>query len=509
LIDEIVAAHPSSGATPPLDSNPETPVILIIHQDDKVLDLCRGILEKQGFIIDTATNGTEGIQKAYRTIPDVVLAGSSAPELNGYQICRLIKNDSVMRKIPVLLISDLTQKMERFWGMKAGADDFLQKDELETKLLRKIKMVLEIYDRMDTDEKQLLKADHEKNPFNIRTRLNQILDTALVESMLMVEFRSLADLVHDPGLLNYMLFSLLESILEYDAAAIFYNDESRTPRLLTIHLPEGRKQSPTGIEAFTADFFNRFKGRDLTQSQLEMTESEVIGILDESVPSTDYATRYVKEVHIDGRLLGAIALYSQQRVDYARIFPVHLLEDETRLLMKLRNLYSQAETLALIDSLTGLFNQKHFMMILQREFKSAVRYEQELSLALIGIDNFKRVNDEWGHACGDEVLRHIAQIAEACFRSVDIPARFGGKYLAVILPSTPGAQALHALDRFREQVAEIPLIWQDTPLQITVSCGLVSVQPEIQSVSELIRQVEEVLHQARRQGSNRIEISPT
>ncbi|MCE3235950.1 MAG: hypothetical protein K0Q50_2130 [Vampirovibrio sp.] len=484
------------------------PVILVIHQDDLVINLCRTVLEKHGFDIEFAMDGTEGVQRVYQAIPDVILAGSSAPELNGYQLCRLIKNDPVMRKIPLLLIADLGQKMDRFWAMKAGADDFLEKSELEAKLLKKITMVLDIYDRMDIDEKRMLKANNEKNPFNIRTRLNQILDTSLVESMLMVEFRSLADLVHDSALLNYMLFSLLESILEYDAAAIFYNDESKGPRQLTVHLPDGSKQSPARIEAMTDAFFKRFLDRGLTAAQLELQESEVIGVLDDTADPTEYPTFYVKEVRLEAKLIGAIAFYSKQKVDYSRIFPVHLIEDEVRLLMKLRHLYSQAEILAITDSLTGLFNHKHFMNTLQHEFKASKRYEQELSMAFIGVDNFRQLNDEWGHACGDEILRHVAGLLESSFRSVDIRARFGGKNLAVLFPQTSKEPALIALERFRQKVAETPLQWKEARLELTVCGGLSSLTEETASVSQFIRQTEDALTDARNKDGNRIEISP-
>lgn len=484
------------------------PVILVIHQDDLVINLCRTVLEKHGFDIEFAMDGTEGVQRVYQAIPDVILAGSSAPELNGYQLCRLIKNDPVMRKIPLLLIADLGQKMDRFWAMKAGADDFLEKSELEAKLLKKITMVLDIYDRMDIDEKRLLKANNEKNPFNIRTRLNQILDTSLVESMLMVEFRSLADLVHDSALLNYMLFSLLESILEYDAAAIFYNDESKGPRQLTVHLPDGSKQSPARIEAMTDAFFKRFLDRGLTAAQLELQESEVIGVLDDTADPTEYPTFYVKEVRLEAKLIGAIAFYSKQKVDYSRIFPVHLIEDEVRLLMKLRHLYSQAEILAITDSLTGLFNHKHFMNTLQHEFKASKRYEQELSMAFIGVDNFRQLNDEWGHACGDEILRHVAALLESSFRSVDIRARFGGKNLAVLFPQTSKEPALIALERFRQKMAETPLQWKEARLELTVCGGLSSLTEETASVSQFIRQTEDALTDARNKDGNRIEISP-
>ncbi len=472
-----------------------------------MINACRLALEKHGYEIEFALDGTEGIQKVYRLIPDVILAGSAVPELNGYQICRLVKNDPVMRKIPLLLVADQTFKMDRFWGMKAGADDFLSMEEVSSRLLQKIQMVLEIYDRVDIEEKRLLKINNEKNPFNIRTRLNQILDTALVESMLMVEFRSLADLVHDSALLNYMLFSLLESILEYDAAAIFFNDNNKGPRVLTFHLPERRQQPASQIEKLMDTFFNRYKDRGLTSAQLELRESEVIGALDDQAVPVEYATTYVKDIQLDSGLIGALVLYSVHKVDYSRIFPLHLIEDEIRLLMKLRHLYTQAEVLAITDSLTGLVNHKHFVSVLQREFKAAKRYEQCLSLALVGIDNFRQLNDEWGHACGDEILRHVSRVLEASFRGVDILARFGGKNLAILLPQTPGDQAFIALDRFRLKVAEMPLSWQDGSIQLSICGGLTSLSEGCPSMSVLIHQAENALTQARNNGGNCIEIS--
>jgi diguanylate cyclase (GGDEF)-like protein len=484
------------------------PLILIIYQDELMVNACRLALEKHGFDIDFALDGTEGIQKVYRLIPDIILAGSSVPELNGYQICRLIKNDPVMRKIPLILVADQPLKMDRFWGMKAGADDFLATEEVASRLLQKIQMVLEIYDRVDIEEKRLLKANNEKNPFNIRTRLNQILDTSLVESMLMVEFRSLTDLVHDSALLNYMLFSLLESILEYDAAAIFFNDNSKGPRVLTFHLPEGHRQPASQIEKLMDAFFARYKKNGgLSGAQLELQESEVIGALDDEAEPVEYTTTYIKDIQLDSGLIGALVLYSVHRVDYTRIFPLHLVEDEVRLLMKLRHLYTQSEVLAITDSLTGLVNHKHFMTVLQREFKAAMRYGHPLSLAFVEIDHFRQLNDEWGHTCGDEILRHVSKILEDSFRGVDILARFGGKSLAVLLPQAPESQALIAVERFRIKVTETPLLLQNKPVNFSISGGLVSLNDACPSVSALIRQAEEALNNARNNGGNRIEIS--
>ncbi|HEY9746590.1 MAG TPA: diguanylate cyclase [Oculatellaceae cyanobacterium] len=479
--------------------------VLLIHPDAAVGELCRNALEKHGFDVETVAHGSDGVHRAYELIPDIILAGSAAPELDGYQICRLIKHDPVMKRLPVLLIADKADKMDRFWGVKAGADDFLRTDELEAKLLRKIQMLLEVYERMGLEEKQRLRTMHSRNPLDIQTRLGRILDTSLVESTLMVEFRSLADLVHDPSLLNYMLFSLLESLIDYDAAAIFYNDDNKSPRQVMFHVPEGEKLSKSQIETMMDRFFERFKDRGLTAQQLELLESEVVGALEEEAPPVQYQTTYVKEVYVEGKLLGALCFYAKEKVDYPQIFPVPLIESEIRLLMKLRNLYSRAELLAISDSLTNLFNQKHFLSVLQREFKASQRYELDLSLALVTVDNFKRLNDEWGHACGDEVLRHIAKLAEESFRSVDVLARFGGKSLAILLPKTALEQSRIALERFQRKVAETPFEWEGETVGLSVSIGLVSIGPQMPSVLELIKQAEAALQQARSKGCGQLE----
>lgn len=483
----------------------EQPLVLVVHQSASVVEACQQALEPHGFRVVFAEAGNTGVHQIYQGIPDLVIAGVTVPELNGYQLCRLIKNDSAMNRIPVLLLSDATEKMDRFWGMKAGADDCLSADEIEASLLKKVQAVLGVYERMGLETKRQLRASNEASPFNVRTRLNQILDKALVQSTLMVEFRSLADLVQDVSLLNYMLFSLLESLLEYDAAAIVYNDDNKAPRLLTVHLPEGRATSEADVERLTDDFFERLKGRGLTAQQLEMVTSEVIGTLEESSPPVAYASRYLKEFYVDGRLLGALCLYSTQDVDYAKVFPLHLVESEIRLLMKLRHLYAQAETLAITDTLTGLFNHRHFMTVLQREFKLSQRYGMDLSLVMVAVDHFRQLNEQWGHLVGDDILRHVAGVAEANFRNVDVLARFGGKYLVAALPKTSAAQAITAVRRFQEKVAALPLSIQDQSQALTVCCSLVDISPDMRACTDLIRRGEEALERARAQGENRLE----
>jgi two-component system, cell cycle response regulator len=495
------AHNPANRAT-------DKPLILLIHQEAGVLRRCQEQLEAQGFHVDTANDGSEGIRKAYLSIPDAIVVGAAVSDLNGYQVTRLLKNDPVMRKIPILLVAEVSRKMERFWGMKAGVDDFIPQNELEATLLKRLNGILDIYGQIDLNEKRLLQANNAKNPFNIRARINQILDISLVESMLMVEFRGMADLVHDTSLLNYMLFSLLESLLEYSAAAILYQDAGKTPRIVTVHLPEGKTQPSSALEILTDSFFYRLKEKGMTDAQLEMTRSEIIGTIDDQGSAIPYQTTYTKDFFFEGKLLGSFVLYSEKVVDYSRIFPLHLIEEEIRLLMKLRHLYSRAESFAVSDSLTGLCNQNHFMNQLQHECKSAVRYEQDLTLALMSLDSLKHINEIAGQSAGDNALKQFATLLEASLRGVDIVARLTGKMFAVLMPSTALEQAVLAIQRLQNTTSKIDFSTEGHKFPLSFSVGLTAVDSnEKDSAASLMTHAQQALQRARQNGQNQIEIS--
>ena len=485
---------------------PNRPHVLVIHPEDATGDVCRSLLRTHGFEVDMAPDGMKGVYRAYETLPDVILVSAAARELNGYQVCRLLKRDPAMKRVPILLMANgVATRLARFWSVKAGADDFLLQEDMETRLPEKIRMLLDIYERWGLEEKQRLKVRDEKEPFNIHTRLAEVLDTALVESTLMVEFRSLSGLVADVSLLNHMLFSLLESLVDYDAATIFYCDEDETPRKVMLHAPEGETLSRGQCEAMMTDFVSRLnEGVSIAQAS-EAPDLEIVGAVQDEAPVVAYQTVYAKEIIVDGRLLGAICFYAKEKMHYPGIFPVPLIETEIRLLMKLRRLYARAERLAISDSLTGLFNQKHFLSVFQRELRAAQRYELDLSLALVSVDNLKLLNEERGHVCGNDALRHVAGLMTSSFRNVDIPARFGGRNLALLFPKTACEPALLAMERFFYNLSKSPFHWDEAPLPLTVSCGLASLSPQIASASDLLKQTESALQHARDQGGDRIE----
>lgn len=480
--------------------------VLIIHPEQLLVEKCSEILKVHHCVVEAAEDGTEGIKKVYELIPDIIITTNTLTGFNGYQVCRLIKSDSVLRKIPIILITEQYPSVDRFWAMKSGVDDFIQKDKVEEDLPGIVQSTIDVYGKMTIEQKQGFQENQQQNPFNVRVRLNQILDQSLMESILMAEFRSFTDLVHDVSLLNYMLFSFLESVLDYDAAAIFYHDYGSVPNLVTFHFGKGLMFSKSQVALLQEEFFAELES-SLPCEPFEMKEAVVVGDYSETEEnSLAFKTKYYKHIVIGPDLIGTVVFYSFSTVDFEQIFPVKLLEHEFRLIMKLRHLFSKAESMATTDAITKVSNHSHFMSLFQREFKSAKRYNTQLTLVIISINDFRHINAEWGHDCGDSILKHTAQYLAANFRGTDIVARLAGKKLAVLMPQSSSENAYQATQRIQKRFTEQMFEWEGHELRLTFSVGISSITKTTTSVSGMIELAEEALKQARLNSPDNIAI---
>lgn len=159
----------------------------------------------------------------------------------------------------------------------------------------------------------------------------------------------------------------------------------------------------------------------------------------------------------------------------------------------------ELERLALTDGLTGLWNRRYFDRVLAHEWVRSKRYRVPMSLVLLDVDHFKRLNDRFGHDVGDRVLATLGRLLSEQIRSADVIARYGGEEFAMILPET-GEQAAHMLaERCRQAVAKYP--WAHRP--VTVSVGVASLEPgTATTASELVRRADQALYTAKAHGRN-------
>ena len=171
-----------------------------------------------------------------------------------------------------------------------------------------------------------------------------------------------------------------------------------------------------------------------------------------------------------------------------------------------KRLEADLQQMATTDELTGAFNRRFFVQLCEREIAEAVRRSSPTSLLMMDVDHFKRINDRFGHATGDEVLRQMVLAGRQILRAEDSFARIGGDEFAVLLPGTTANQAVRVAERLRVAYENLTLQVADAPaLRLTVSFGVAQWRPELAKVENLLHRADCALYAAKRAGRNRVE----
>lgn len=157
------------------------------------------------------------------------------------------------------------------------------------------------------------------------------------------------------------------------------------------------------------------------------------------------------------------------------------------------------------DPLTSIFNRRYFMGALEKEFLRAIRNRSPLTLALLDVDHFKKINDKYGHPQGDKVLVSLAAAVQGELRQYDIMARYGGEEFIVLLPETSAAEGIEVAERLRVRVENIVLQPPMEKQVVTVSLGVASYPVEgITSLYDLITETDAALYRAKAGGRNQV-----
>lgn len=173
-----------------------------------------------------------------------------------------------------------------------------------------------------------------------------------------------------------------------------------------------------------------------------------------------------------------------------------------------KELIASNERLALLsitDGLTRLYNHRHFQEELSRTFEEALRYTRPVSLALLDIDFFKKINDTYGHGAGDEVLRGVSAMFSSNIRSADLAARYGGEEFAVLMPETELDDAVQFAENIRKHLESGPIDTSAGPVPVTLSIGVASFpHTQVQTPRQLVECADRALYRAKRGGRNQV-----
>jgi diguanylate cyclase (GGDEF)-like protein len=170
--------------------------------------------------------------------------------------------------------------------------------------------------------------------------------------------------------------------------------------------------------------------------------------------------------------------------------------------------FAEVDKRARTDPLTGLWNRHHFGEQLQRTLNEADRHESAVSLVLMDIDHFKRVNDTWGHQAGDAVLKQVARILQDGVRSVDICVRYGGEEIALLLPRTDSEHAVEVAERLRARICAQPIRHGLADIAVTASFGVATYPETVKVRDQLFPASDKALYIAKHEGRNRVRAKP-
>jgi two-component system cell cycle response regulator len=445
--------------------------ILVVDDIEANVRLLEAKLTAEYYDVMTAYDGPTAIAMAAAESPDIVLLDVMMPGMDGFEVCRRLKDDPATRHIPVVLITALDGRGDRIAGLEAGADEFLNKpiDDVmlfsRVRSLTRLKMVIdELRQREASGRKMGVIASAAARLAGAGGRILIVDDNQRqaerIAAELGIEHRPVVET--DPSKAHLTARGPVDLVIvnanarEFDGlrfSAQLRSDEA------TRHLPVLAVVDP--------------------DDRARMVKALEIGLND------------ILPKPIDPQELAARARTQIKRKRYTDF---------------LRNNLDHSLELAVTDQLTGLHNRRYMNGQLSALVTRAAMGGEPVAALLVDIDHFKKINDNYGHDVGDEVLREFALRIASNVRAIDLPCRFGGEEFVIIMPDTGLEGAARVAERIRNNVAGSPFRVADGKdlLTVTISVGVAATLGEGDTPQALLKRADEAVYEAKAQGRNKV-----
>lgn len=475
--------------------------ILLVEDSETQLKFLKEGLIQNGFEVETALNGSEAYKKVYAYAPDIIVSDIMMPAIDGYQLCRMLKNVDETKKIPVILLTVLDKKIDNFWGKKAGAQLFLSKSIDMKELVSNINATVRRYPVTDDYKAALIERNGAEN--SAQSTLNTILNDLLLKSTFSNEFRNLSDFLNYERIMVEKLFSLLSSFVEYNVAGVYFASPDDFAENIVYIDTLGRNMPKNLLSDISYDFFRMMEEhKSIKDSKFEVVRMLLGKELDYQF--SDLTSKIIIPLIFDKKLIGGICFYTRQEVDYSSFRFFDIMISELLTIFKMKYQYTEKEFMSVLDGLTGLYNRRQFEIGLEQECNRTKRHPSDFSLAILDIDFFKKVNDTYGHQYGDYVLKTVADLMKQSFRKTDLLYRYGGEELVMIMPETNIEGAIIPVQRLRRMVEEYDFDYNGVKAKVTVSIGLTMNYQNLNNSADILKSADEALYRAKEEGRNRV-----
>jgi two-component system, cell cycle response regulator len=451
--------------------------VLVVDDIEINVKLLEAKLASEYYDVLRAYNGPTALRIAEAESPDVILLDVMMPQMDGFEVCRRLKANPRTADLPVVMVTALSDASSRLTGLEAGADDFLTKPVNDIALFARVRSLVRL--KRMTEEWRL--RDRICGQFGSQDGAGLQADSAPARILLLEEddfaaarmAEALAPIASD--LVRAATCAEAQDLLDEDTELLIASlsiPGGDTLRLLAqCRAMETYRQLPILLIADASELPRLAKGLDLG--------------------ANDYLVRPLDRSELVARSSSQIR--------------------RKRMHERLRENQRLSLSLALTDELTGLYNRRfvlaHLGELIDRTYESS----SKTAVLLFDIDHFKHVNDTWGHAAGDDVLREIASRTMDSLRSSDLVARYGGEEFLIVMPETSLSVATAVAERLRHKVASEAFMPRSTgePVPLTISVGVATTEDGANDVDLLLKRADEALYTAKRTGRDRVIVAAT
>ena len=447
--------------------------VLVVDDVELNVKLLEAKLSSEYYQVIPAYNGPSALEFADSELPDIVLLDVMMPRMDGFEVCRRLKENPRTMDIPVVMVTALSDIADRLRGLEAGADDFLTKPVNDIALFARVRSLVrlkrmmeelrlreEVCGRFGSQDEQTGPGEGARG-----ARILLVEQQGFGASRIADTLAPIAESVRQVGTGDEAQAALDESV-ELIILSLSIPDSDPLRLVSQWRASECFRQLPILLLADEGELPRLAKGLDLG--------------------ANDYLVRPVDRNELIARVR------SQVR--------------RKRLQDRLRENYRRSLSLALTDELTGLYNRRYVVAHLE-ELVARIQADDAIDTALMmfDVDHFKAVNDQFGHPGGDDALRQLADRAVRGVRSIDLVARLGGEEFVVVMPETTLEGAITVAERLRCAVAAEPFVIHATGERrpITISAGIAVAQPG-DTVDTLLQRADDALYRAKNSGRNKV-----
>ncbi len=448
--------------------------VLVVDDVPANVRLLEAKLVNEFYEVLTAPDGATALEIAKTESPDIILLDVMMPEMDGFEVTRRLKSNPETRAIPVVLVTALSDTKDRVEGLKSGADDFLTKPVQDVSLfarvrsLLRLRMMIEEWRARDRTAKHFGVIQNAEVEDDGRRGLLLLIEHNPIDAANVVE--ALAGDDHEIlGAINPDEGFILAQQRGFDLIMISTSGhEESTLRLCSkIRTQEKTRHTPILL---LSDNDNKDR----------LAQALDLGVNDFIVTPADKDE-----------------LLARTRIQVRR----------SRYQQLLRSNFEASLTMALTDTLTGLYNRRYFETHVQQLLDRAYKTDKPLTMLAIDIDNFKKINDTYGHAAGDAVLKEISRRLSHNLRNLDLVARLGGEEFVVVMPDTGAEIGFMVAERLRVAIASENIFTHgNESIPVTISAGLSVIDLKSDPVSheELLKRADDALYKAKNQGRNKV-----